>query len=199
MEAAPALLLPIKLTVPLLLILAASAVLLSWNVRLPVRRPAIPVVKVAFPALLELANTTLDVGAKKKLGELEELLTIPAPVNSRLLAKGTLNEYADAPGLKVNPPMGFAPKTVSPVIVDAANVAVPVGTARVDQLSGLLKVPVKGTVRHVAFWAWPELTPSTPAMTLAANNCPRMAPRHLSWPVNGTNGACLLRPTQCEL
>ena len=42
---------------------------------------------------------------------------------------------------------------------------------RVDQLSGLLKVPVKGTVRHVAFWAWPELTPSTPAMTLAANNC----------------------------
>jgi hypothetical protein len=155
-------------------------VLLSWNVRLPVRRPAIPVVKVAFPALLELANTTLDVGAKKKLGELEELLTIPAPVNSRLLAKGTLNEYADAPGLKVNPPMVFAPKTVSPVIVDAANVAVPVGTARVDQLSGLLKVPVKGTVRHVAFWAafwaWPELTPSTPAMTLAANNCPRMAP-----------------------
>ena len=65
MEAAPAVLLPIKLTVPLLLIRAASAVLPSWNVRLPVRIPAIPVVKVAFPALLAFANTRLDVGARK--------------------------------------------------------------------------------------------------------------------------------------
>ena len=121
MEEAPALLLPIKLTVPLLLILAASAVLLSWNVRLPVRMPAIPVVKVALPALLVLANTRLDVGAKKKLGELEELLIIPAPVNSRLPAKGTLNEYPEAPGLNVNPPMVVGTKNVSPVIVDGGS------------------------------------------------------------------------------
>jgi hypothetical protein len=51
----------------------------------------------------------------------------------------------------------------------------------VSNLRKLLKLPVRGVVLHVAFWAWAKLSPNAAAPTLAAKKCARMTSPELHW------------------
>src|SRR5580700_1633422 len=60
---------------------------------------------------------------------------------------------AEAPELKAISPIAVVADVETPVVLDVANVAVPVGTIDGTQLLLVFQSPLPGVVLHMAFWA----------------------------------------------
>src|SRR2546429_257681 len=88
--ALPPVLNPENCVVPPLLVMtvALPAVLVLVNVV----NPPLLVTTAALPAVLLLVNAKSELVGTKKLGAFEELLTMPAPVNVRVLAEVRVKE-----------------------------------------------------------------------------------------------------------
>ena len=91
MVALAAVLVSLKLVNPLfVLVMVALAAVLELENCVTAVVPLL--VMIALPAVLLLVNAKSELVGTKKLGAFEELLTMPAPVNVRLLAGARVNE-----------------------------------------------------------------------------------------------------------
>jgi hypothetical protein len=109
---------------------------------------------VALPALLVPRKKMFAWLPTIKVGALEELLTMPAPVMLIDVVRGedVAKVYAGAPGLNCSVPIDVVVKGWNniEVVFDAPKVAVLVGTTAGFQLVAVLKLPELGVCDHVA-------------------------------------------------
>jgi hypothetical protein len=103
---------------------------------------------------------------------LPPLITIPAPLNVRVLSFEKVK--SDAPGLKVKPPTVVLVENDRLVVLDIPNDAVPPGIWAGVQLVAVSKSLVPGLASHVASCARAEL-PESVAPTTAIAPMPRVS------------------------
>ena len=143
MLALPAVLLVLNVSALLFVMVALPAVLVSLNIKksllVMLTAPAeLLLLKVIMPPLLKVA--------------LPPITLMPAPLKFRVLVPPRVNVKAEAPLLKVKPPISVsALPNFRLVVLEVAKNAVPFGVAPSSQLLSLSKLLSAGVASHVAF------------------------------------------------
>src|SRR6516164_8128190 len=137
------------------------------------------VMMVALPALLVPRKKMFAWLPTIKVGALEELLTMPAPVMLIDVVRGedVAKVYAGAPGLNCSVPIDVVTKGSNniEVVFDAPKNAVLVGTTAGFQLLPVLKLPEPGLSSQVASCACADVAASNAAAATVLNKCVRIS------------------------
>jgi len=108
---------------------AIEPIVMPPDVRPDISRiPPEPVVRIAFPAVLEFRNWSTPPLLMLRVGAFDELLTIPLPEIEKTLVLARVKEYAGAPALNWRVPTDALAENVTAVVVAVPKVAIPVGT-----------------------------------------------------------------------